>query len=130
MYDFVIVALDWNERVIAQSAVSIETVPFRVSFIESLYRTLRSMTVTPKSKLNGNLTSMINEDDDGYAVVQGGCTDGTYAYYLMVSSSTQHGRVLKVRISNNSVATAQTAITAVSMVLSPSLIASLFCLYQ
>lgn len=103
VYDFVIVALDWNERVIAQSAVSIETVPFRVSFIESLYRTLRSMTVTPKSKLNGNLTSMINEDDDGYAVVQGGCTDGTYAYYLMVSTSTQHGRILKVRISNNSV---------------------------
>ena len=103
VYDFVIVALDWNERVIAQSAVSIETAAFKVSFIESLYRTLRSMTVTPKSKLNCNLTSMIGESDSGYAVVQGGCTDGTYAYYLMVSSSTQHGRVLKVRISNNSV---------------------------
>lgn len=103
VYDFVIVALDWNERVIAQSAISIETVPFRVSFIESLYRTLRSMTVTPEIKLNWNLTSMINEDNDGYAVVQGGCTDGSYAYYLMVSTSTQHGRVLKVRISNGSV---------------------------
>ena len=37
VYDFVIVALDWNERVIAQSAISIETAEYKVSFIESLY---------------------------------------------------------------------------------------------
>ena len=102
-YDFVIVALDWNERVIAQSAVSIKTVANRINFDESKYRTLGSRTVTPKKKLNCNLTSMIKESDNGYAVVQGGCTDGTYAYYLMVSTATQHGRVLKVKMSNNTV---------------------------
>ena len=46
---------------------------------------------------------MIKEKSSGYAVVQGGCTDGKYAYYLMVSSATQHGRVLKVRIKDKKV---------------------------
>ena len=51
-----------------------------------------------------NLRKMLGEPFNGYAVVQGGCTDGTYAYYLMVSTATQKGRVLKVKISNNQVA--------------------------
>jgi len=103
-YDFVINAFDFMGRRIAQSAVSIETVPYRVEFKESSYRTLRSKTVKPVRRLNINLTSLIQEKNNGYAVVQGGCTDGTYAYYLMVSTYTQKGRVLKVRLSDNKVA--------------------------
>ena len=74
-----------------------------ITFDESLYRTLSSRTITPKKKLKGNLTSMIKEGNSGYASVQGGCTDGTYAYYLMVSTKTQKGRVLKVNLKNNKV---------------------------
>lgn len=103
-YDFVIAAYDFMGRKIAQSAVSIETAAYRISFTESLYRTLRSKTINPVKRLDCNLTSMINEKNNGYAVVQGGCTDGTYAYYLMVSTATQKGRVLKVKLSNNQVA--------------------------
>ena len=43
-----------------------------------------------------NLRTMIGEDNSGYAVTQGAATDGTYDYFLMVSSSTQKGRVLKL----------------------------------
>lgn len=103
-YDFVIDAFDFMGRRIAQSAVSIETAPYKVEFKESSYRTLRSKTVKPVKRLNINLTSLIQEKNNGYAVVQGGCTDGTYAYYLMVSTYTQKGRVLKVRLSDNKVA--------------------------
>ena len=74
----------------------------KVSFDESEYRQLKSHKVHAV-RLKGNLTSMINESSSGYAVVQGGCTDGKYAYYLMVSSTTQHGRVLKVRIKDRKV---------------------------
>lgn len=73
-----------------------------VSFDESAYRVLSDSTVYAK-KIKGNLTSMIKEKSNGYSVVQGGCTDGKYAYYLMVSTNTQHGRVLKVRIKDNKV---------------------------
>ena len=73
------------------------------SFDDSVFRTLSSRTVKPKKKLKGNLTSMIREGNSGYASVQGGCTDGTYAYYLMVSTKTQKGRVLKVRMKDNKV---------------------------
>ena len=103
-YDFAVTAFDSSGRVIARGAVSIKTTAYRINFIESRYRILRSKTVKPKRKLKGNLTSMIKEGNSGYAVVQGGCTDGTYAYYLMVSSKTQKGRVLKVKLSNNKVA--------------------------
>lgn len=47
------------------------------------------------------LRSMIGEKHDGYSVVQGSCTDGTYAYYMMVSSYDQKGRLLKVRMKDN-----------------------------
>ena len=56
-------------------------------------------TVSGKS----NLREAIGEKYDGYSVVQGGCTDGTYAYYLMVSISTQKGKVAKVKMSSNKV---------------------------
>ena len=48
-----------------------------------------------------SLRPMIGEGNGGYAVAQGAATDGKgYAYYLMASSSTQKGRVLKVRMSD------------------------------
>lgn len=55
------------------------------------------------NSLGINLREMLGEGHNGYSVVQGSCTDGTYAYYLMVSSSTQKGRVLKVRMSDKTV---------------------------
>lgn len=73
------------------------------TFDDSQYRTLKSRTVTPKKIRNVELRSMIKENSDGYSVVQGGCTDGKYAYYLMVSSYTQKGRVLKVNIKTKKV---------------------------
>ena len=48
-----------------------------------------------------NLRVYIGEKHEGYSVMQGGCTDGKYAYYLMVSSANQHGRIAKVRMKNN-----------------------------
>lgn len=75
---------------------------YRVHFNESRYRTLKSRSVKAKN-LKINLRKMIKEKSSGYSVVQGGCTDGKYAYYLMVSSWTQKGRVLKVRLKNNKV---------------------------
>ena len=84
------------------SAADKEETVEQVSFDESAYRRLKSHKVHAV-KLKGNLTSMIKEKSSGYAVVQGGCTDGKYAYYLMVSSATQHGRVLKVRIKDKKV---------------------------
>lgn len=74
----------------------------KVTFNERSYRKLRSKTVSARG-LGINLREMIGEPYSGYAVVQGGCTDGRYAYYLMVSSDTQHGRVLKVRMRDNKV---------------------------
>ncbi len=50
-----------------------------------------------------NLRAMVGEDHDGYSVVQGSCTDGEYAYYMMVSSANQKGRLLKVRMKDNKV---------------------------
>lgn len=55
------------------------------------------------TSLGINLKTLLGESYDGYSVVQGGCTDGTYAYYLMVSSSNQNGRILKTNVSDNSV---------------------------
>jgi len=102
-YDFVIAAYDENDAMIAVGTVHIKTVAFSVTYNEASYRKLSSKTISPKKKFNINLTSMIKESNNGYSVVQGGCTDGTYAYYLMVSTKTQKGRVLKVRMSNNKV---------------------------
>ena len=74
-----------------------------VTFDDSSYRTLRSRSVRAKKIRNVELRSMIKENSDGYSVVQGGCTDGKYAYYLMVSSYTQKGRVLKVNLKTKKV---------------------------
>lgn len=74
-----------------------------ISAGETGVRALSSRSVKAKKIKKVNLRKMIRENSDGCAVVQGGCTDGKYAYYLMVSAYTQKGRVLKVRIKNNKV---------------------------
>ena len=102
-YDFTLAAFDENDTVLARGAVSIKTEAYKIKFRESAYRVLKSRTLKPKKKLSINLRKLIREPSSGYSVVQGGCTDGKYAYYLMVSSTTQHGRVLKVRIKDNKV---------------------------
>ena len=102
-YDFTLAAFDENDTVLARGAVSIKTEAYKIKFRESAYRVLKSKTLKPKKKLSINLRKLIREPSSGYSVVQGGCTDGKYAYYLMVSSTTQHGRVLKVRIKDNKV---------------------------
>ena len=48
-----------------------------------------------------NLRTMLGESNDGYAVAQGAATDGTFAYYMMASSSNQKGRIVKVNLSNS-----------------------------
>ena len=102
-YDFVIAAYDAEGVQTAQGAISIKTAAYKITFNELQYRVLRGKTVKPKKKFGFNLTTMIKEKNSGYSVVQGGCTDGTYAYYLMVSTKTQKGRVLKVKLKNNKV---------------------------
>jgi hypothetical protein len=52
------------------------------------------------SNLGINLKTMLGEPHNGYSVAQGGCTDGTYIYYMLVSSSNQNGRILKLRRSD------------------------------
>ena len=50
-----------------------------------------------------SLRELLGEPNDGYAVAQGAATDGTYAYYMMASSTTQMGRILKIRLSDGAV---------------------------
>lgn len=77
-------------------------VPGPVTFDENSVRALSDMTVKA-GNLGINLRFMLGEPAGGYSVVQGGCTDGTYAYYLMVKSSNQQGKVLKVKLGSNEV---------------------------
>lgn len=60
------------------------------------------MSIKPEN-LGINLKEMLGEKHNGYSVAQGGCTDGEYVYYLMVSSHTQKGRILKTRVEDNTV---------------------------
>ena len=92
-----------GDQVFAAGADEVSgTASSKVTFDESAFRTLKSRRVRA-TRLKGDLTSMIKEKSSGYSVVQGGCTDGKYAYYLMVNIATQKGRVLKVRIKDNKV---------------------------
>ena len=68
-------------------------------------RTRSNRTVNP-GKLgfpNGSteLRAYAGQKPGGYAVAQGGATDGIYAYYLLASSSTQKGRIAKVRVGSS-----------------------------
>lgn len=101
-YDFTVEAVGADGEVLAMAPVSIKTVALSVSFDESLYRLLKYRVIGAK-RFKINLRSLLKEGRGGYAVVQGGCTDGTYNYYLMVSSSNQKGRVLKLRMKDNKV---------------------------
>ena len=55
---------------------------------------------TQATFLGLNLRDMLGEGNNGYAVAQGAATDGTYAYYMMASSSNQMGRIVKVNLDN------------------------------
>ena len=64
---------------------------------------IKKPLVIKKKSVAIDLRAMIDEGHKGYSVVQGSCTDGTYAYYMMVSAANQKGRLLKVRMSDNKV---------------------------
>ena len=74
--------------------------PYKINFDEAAYRTLTSRTVSGTG-LGYELRGMANEAYGGYSVVQGSCTDGKYAYYMMVKKSNDMGKVLKVNLSNS-----------------------------
>ena len=75
-YDFTVAAFDENGKTIALGAISIKTVAYHINYNESAFRELKSRTIKPK-RFKINLRKMIKESHKGYAVVQGGCTDGT-----------------------------------------------------
>lgn len=50
-----------------------------------------------------NLRMLLGEAYNGYAVSQGSCTDGSAAYYLLVSSSNQKGRIIKTQAGTGNV---------------------------
>ena len=64
---------------------------------ELKFKKLASRYISAAS-LGINLRTMIGEPNAGYAVAQGAATDGTYAYYMMVKSSNQTGRVVKTTL--------------------------------
>lgn len=68
----------------------------------SLRNRISKSGISP-ANLGINLRDLIREPYDGYAVVQGGVTDGIYAYSMMVSSFTQKGRLLKTIAGTDSV---------------------------
>ena len=57
---------------------------------------------TQATYLGLNLRTLLGEGNDGYAVAQGAATDGTYAYFMMASSTNQKGRIFKVNMGNYS----------------------------
>ena len=70
------------------------------------YRDLNGRSISPGALTFGNgstdLREYAGQTRGGYAVAQGGATDGQYAYILLVSSSNQYGRLAKVSVSNPS----------------------------
>ena len=62
-----------------------------------------SNRTTMATSLGLSLRTILGEGNDGCSVAQGAATDGTYAYYMMTSSSNQMGRVVKIRLSDNAV---------------------------
>ncbi len=69
----------------------------------AMRKKISAKTAPKKKKLNVNLKKLLGETRTGYSVPQGACTDGKYVYYLMVSTYTQKGRVLKLRKKDNAV---------------------------
>ena len=64
---------------------------------ELVFPTYSSKSITARD-MGINLRTMIGEPNAGYAVAQGAATDGTYAYFLMVCSANQKGRVVKTTL--------------------------------
>ncbi len=65
--------------------------------------TIRKISGKPNAEANYmdlSLRKILGEPNSGYAVAQGAATDGKYAYYVMASSSTQKGRILKINLTN------------------------------
>lgn len=97
-YNFKIEAYDETDLKIAEGAIAFKT--YSIIFNESAFRVLTDRYASA-TKLRYNLRKKLKEDHDGYSVTQGACTDGTYAYYMMTSSTTQNGKIVKMRISDN-----------------------------
>ena len=68
--------------------------------LSAITRPKLSNANTLATYLGLSLRDMIGESNDGYAVTQGAATDGKYAYFMMASSTTQKGRILKVNLAN------------------------------
>ena len=83
------------DKLIARGSAEFRT--YKVTFDESLYRTIGSKTA-PARDIGVNLRTMIGEGNGGYAVAQGSATDGKYAYHMLASSSNQKGRVVKTEL--------------------------------
>ena len=103
-YTFTVTAADAEGKVVGTTETPASAQPV----ITPAARRGRSSRTVGASRItfaNGgtNLRTYASEGHSGYAVVQGGCTDGTYAYYLMVSSSNQHGKIVKVRMSDRAI---------------------------
>lgn len=62
-------------------------------------RKLSGKPITEADYMNLNLRKILDEPNGGYAVAQGAATDGKYAYFVMASSATQKGRIVKVNLS-------------------------------
>ena len=100
-YTFSVTAADEEGRVTGTTEAPASAQPV-ITPLTKHGRSGRTLGAARMTFANGstNLRAYANEAYAGYAVVQGGCTDGTYAYYLMVSSSNQHGKIVKVRMSD------------------------------
>ena len=104
LYRFTVTARDNDGNIVGVT----EAAPFAQPVITPVIKHGRSTRSVSGSRMtfpggSTNLRAYISEAYNGYAVVQGGCTDGTYAYYLMVSSSNQHGKIVKVRMSDRTI---------------------------
>ena len=62
-----------------------------------LFKKYKSRKV-PARDLGVNLKTYVEKGNDGYVVAQGAATDGTYAYFLMVCTENQKGRVVKTTL--------------------------------
>ena len=103
LYTFTVTALDSENKELGKTEHPVSEQPV-ISPASKRARRSRSVNARRLSfSGNPDLRTAIGEKYNRYAVMQGGCTDGTYAYYLMVRSSTQHGRVIKVRMSDNKI---------------------------
>lgn len=104
IYKFTVTAVDENGDIAAMTTEPAEAQPV-LSAHETKTRTSGTVSYPAMQSFNGtnDLRKQMPESYNGYAVMQGGCTDGEYVYYLMVSSYNQHGRIVKVDMSNNDI---------------------------